>query len=360
MKSRPHGTSRYPTGTTVGMRRALRCAMHRWLPVLAVVVVACARATPVRTVEIEPSSSPRVERVSGGGFAPATQGAVVVGTSLVIDDLQAAMTEIRMRGPTVSALVRAALVAEHLNVEPTVEGEQWVFYAIGPRTALAPYSCHALRIDAFGPTLELDDHHGCALPYADSTTRAPAGGARFTVNRLRDVLARDAISSLGAPDRVEGGRTTWYGVGPRGDGAPITCYALRVKGSMKSIDRASLDACGIVWPVAAQRFVVPPPERDYRTSDLDTLCARCGPREVCVLDEAVPVGARIRERADRTFARYDDGRPAKLVVTASCWALPTTCADAFACGRVIPCPAGGTPTKLERGAAGSPSRATCR
>ncbi len=236
-----------------GMRRLL-------LATVVVVVSACAHASPPTVVTIDTTPpEPRAERIvaSAGSELRTSEFPAGPGTPLVVDELRAVAVDPSFRGA--SLLGRVAIASEILGIEPIVEGDQWVFYGVGPRTSVAPYSCHALRIDAFGPTVALDDHHGCGLPYADLTARVPVAGPRFTVNRLRDALARDALGWLGAPDRVQGPLAIWYGVGPRSDDAPLTCHALRVKGAVKEIARAPLAECGVVWPSNPARFAPRPP-----------------------------------------------------------------------------------------------------
>ncbi len=342
------------------MARAMRIAAPL---LIALFVVACAHARPAPVVDLGPAATSPPVRVTVSPDTDAERRAARFpggpGTPLLVDDLQAALLDPRVRGPNLSPFARASAAAELLHVEPMVEDDHWVFYGIGPRTAIAPHSCHALRIDAWGPTLELGDHHGCGLPYANLGA-PPALGARFTVERLRDAVANERIGWLGAADRVEGGRSTWFGVGPRGDDAPITCHALRVNGTSAKIELVPLDECGITWPAPAAGFVAAPPQREYGVRELADMCHGCGPRDVCVLSEVAADRARIHEYADRVVARWDDGRPAKLDVTATCWPLPATCTDAFQCARAIPCPSGDPPAKLERGTTSIPTRATCR
>lgn len=359
-------TVRYQSGTGNGTSRALGESMRFLRPcILLVSVAACAGRPPPASVDLGAlGRAPRAERISlppdTDVLRTAARFPAGPGTSLVVDDLHAALLDPRVRRPNASALERTTIAAELLHVEPTAEGDAWVFYGIGPRTTLAPYSCHALRIDAYGPTLELDDHRGCGLPYADPTAaKRPPHGPRFTLRRLQDAVSQDHVAWLGAPDRIEGTRSTWFGVGPRADDAPITCHALRRRDGVARIERVPLDACEIVWPAPARGFASPVPQRTYVERELDELCHPCGPRDVCVLVQDAPSLARIHRRGDVVSARYDDGRPAPLVVTASCRALPSTCADPFQCAAAISCPSGSSPRRMERGGTGAATRATC-
>jgi hypothetical protein len=259
------------------------------------------------------------------------------GVTLVSDELSDLLAKERwLQDGRRAAAEKLEAITKALGEPPVGEGQDQVWYAVVPKTVSGPFGCRELRFRAnAGPFSGPADHQKCGLPYNVSSPPPAApyegGGPRWTIARLRAAHkafengeAR-ALDPLGKPDKDEDAGKVWYGLGPRDEEAPLTCWALRVGGVVR-VSKVPLTDCSVAWPPPASAFEATayPPVKLLPL--LEDCKQKCTSGQLCVVERRVPKGALVRQPETDVFtAAAVDGRPLPVELTSTCATLPAGC-----------------------------------